>query len=816
MSFQALNAALSGLRIAQQQLNTISSNVSNVNTPGYSRKILPQSTQVIQGTGESIGVRSHTILRNVSLDLSRDLWTQISSVSALNVKETYLSNIEAFHGPPDKGLSIAAQISELKDAFAALADAPEDGFQLQAVLDQAGDVARKFNGFQRLITQQRSDAQDEMSLTVDTVNTLLKQISVFNRDIKGAANLNRPTANIEDQRDEAIKKLSELIEISFFQRGDGVLVVQTRTGVQLADENPEVLFFNPTMIGPTSSYPDSAAGLYVGGDPTRIVTAYDIADTNIGGKLGGLLELRDDILPRYQAQMDELAHKLALRFDAQGLRLFTDSSGQIPANTPPDPNAGPPPVAVEYVGFSGVIQVNTNIINDITLLQRGTYTADVELPTGSNEVIRRVLEFTFGDVSYMEAAGTTDLNITAPATDLQEWLGLYSQNRVVGGVNLGSFPQIDDAIVGSNTDIAEALDEYFPNWPADDQFRITFNNRTGPGTTTITIDLSDASTNFPIGPGVNDALDQIISEINSQIALSGVPADLAAQATRNSHGQLVIESRGDVSFDGSSFAGSMGSDALAVLGFQEQAYAAEDPYFDIQVGNGARMRITIEPGDTQTNLIDKLEWDLATQTGVPGLHVDFDALTGRLTIRPGIDDSNGGPSYGGDLRIIGGPFSTNGAVNPALAALPASVGIVGAIFGSYAVSGGTVTEQSPLADVFYESEITAGSNTYAPFRTQYLGPGANIRTGIVTGINILDFGQKMINAQMQDLITVQNQTEDEGTLRDLLQRQLLDESGVNIDEELSHLIIVQTAYAAAARAVTAADEMFQELLNAVR
>ena len=44
----ALSTALSGLRVAQQQINVISANVSNVGTPGYTRKVLPQSTQVIE------------------------------------------------------------------------------------------------------------------------------------------------------------------------------------------------------------------------------------------------------------------------------------------------------------------------------------------------------------------------------------------------------------------------------------------------------------------------------------------------------------------------------------------------------------------------------------------------------------------------------------------------------------------------------------------------------------------------------------------------------------------------------------------------
>lgn len=530
-----------------------------------------------------------------------------------------------------------------------------------------------------------------------------------------------------------------------------------------------------------------------------------------------MIELRDEILPEYQAQIDELAHKLALRFEAQGLRLFTDSTDTIPADTAPDPLAGPPPTAVSYVGFSGSIQVNTNIINDITLLQQGTYVSDHTIPAGSNEVIRRVLEFTFGEVDYQEVAGTIDLNIALPATDLQEWLGLYSKNTVVGGIDLGSFPEIDDGIVGSNTDLAEALGTYFPTYPLDDQFQITFEEaRTGLGPTTVTIDLSDADTNFPIGGPINDALDQIIAEINLQIGLAGVPAGLAAVASRNTNGQLIIESRGNVTLDASSFAGSMGTSAFSALGLSEGSFVTEDPYFDIQVGNADPVRITIEPGDLTADLIDKLEWDIGTQTGVQGLFVDFNAGTGLLTIRPGIDDSNGGPFFGGDMRIISGPFDTNGSINPVLGALPGSVGIVSAIFGSFTVAGPVITENNPITDVAYRSEITLGSGTYTPFRNRYLGPGADIDTNILAPTTIIDFGQKVVNKQTQDLVLTEARQEDEETLRDLLQRKFLDESGVNIDEELSNLVVIQTAYAAAARAVTAANELFDELLNAVR
>lgn len=815
MTFTALNAALSGLRVAQQQLSVISNNISNASTPGYTRKILPQTTQVINSTGQIIGVQSETIIRKVDLNLERELWTQVSSVSEVSIKATYLDTIEKFHGVTNKEASIAAEIAELKDKFAALSDSPSDGFLLQSTLGQAQYLAGKFNDFGKLLTEMRNDAQDEMVDTVARVNDLLATISNLNSEVKGAANLSRSVAGIEDQRDIAVKELAGLMNITFFTRGDGVMVIQSTTGVQLADERPTEVYFNPSVIGATTTYPSSVSGLYVGGNPLENPTSVDITTTNVGGKLGGLIDLRDNMLVQYSAQVDELAHKLALRLESQGLRLFTDATGIVPADTPPDLSVDPP-IPVAYVGFASVIRVNQDIIDDVTLLQQGTYTSDIQVPNASNEVIRRIIQFGFGDMSHQEINGTTDLNFVGPATDLQSWLGLYSRNNVVGGIDLGSFAQLDDGLP-STGDLMETLQEFFPNYPNDDSFQITLDEpRLGLGPVTLTIDLSDAALNNPIGPGVNDALDQVIAEINAAITAAALPVGLTTTATRNTHGQLVLQSRGNVELGATGFANAMGTAAFGALGFREDTFATEDPYFDIQIGNKDPVRVTIAPGEDINDLIDKLEYDPIAGTGVPGLYVEYDALTGFLSLRPGIDDSNGGPLFGGDFRIVAGPGVTTGAVNPALAALPTGVNVASALFGSYSVAGPNVTQSSPIVNVAYRSETFLGSGIFVAFRRDNLGPGADVRTGILTGQNIIDFGQKMINAQAQDIIMNETAMSDEETLRGLLEERLLSESGVNIDEELSMLIVVQTAYAAAARAVSAADEMFDELLNAVR
>ena len=96
-----------------------------------------------------------------------------------------------------------------------------------------------------------------------------------------------------------------------------------------------------------------------------------------------------------------------------------------------------------------------------------------------------------------------------------------------------------------------------------------------------------------------------------------------------------------------------------------------------------------------------------------------------------------------------------------------------------------------------------------------MGPGADTNTEIDQAQTLKDFSQKVVNETAQDLSQVKGRQSDENTLKGLLEQKILDDSAVNIDEELGFLIVVQTAYAASARMVAAIKELFDELLNAV-
>lgn len=385
MAIQGLQSALLGLKAAQRGLDIVAQNTANVSTEGYTRKILPQYTVFLDG--QFAGVMVGETTRNVDTALLKDYWKQVSSAGYYNTKSTYMSRIEDLNGTPDSETSVAAEISSLNDRFIQLSSVPDSQVLQNATLRQAQTVAETLNRLSTNLTSLRGNTQTDIQTCVSNINSDLLEIANINKSIVSETYAGRSTADLEDRRDQLVNGLSEQIEISSYKQGDGTLVVQTRDGQILADTTAKLLSFDPTPVTTTSSYPATLAGIHIG----DAVSGADLCASAPGGKLGALIAMRDDILPQQQAQLDELAQKMAMRFDAQGLRLFSDSSGNIPADT-----------AGTYVGFAGFITVNPAVSANPGLLQQGTGAGG--LNPASNAIINNVLVYTFGNTA--DAAGT--------------------------------------------------------------------------------------------------------------------------------------------------------------------------------------------------------------------------------------------------------------------------------------------------------------------------------------------------------------------------------------------------------------------------
>ncbi|HEY1095653.1 MAG TPA: flagellar hook-associated protein FlgK [Alphaproteobacteria bacterium] len=386
MTTDAINAALSGLRVTQQALDLTAVNVANAQTEGYTRKILPQDSLVIGNRG--VGVRAGEIQRYVDQSLLRDYRTQIGVETGLSVRESYLSRIQSFHGSSDKESSLASRLNALASSFTTLSADPDNATAQQAAVDKAVNLAATINKYADFLVQLRTETQNALSTEVNNVNLQLKTIADFNKRIEQLKFVGSSSASLEDLRDVAIKKLSELIDVSYFEDGNGMLVVQTRNGQVLADGEAHPLTFVDGNMTYAASYPDSLSGVTVA---AGTIGALDLTATTAGGKIGALLSLRDQELPTYIAQIDELAHKIAMRFDAQGVRLFTDQTGTVPPDSPS-----------MYLGFAQNMRVNQAVLADPSRLQQGT--SGPAIDAGSSAVLDKIISFTFG--KSQDASGT--------------------------------------------------------------------------------------------------------------------------------------------------------------------------------------------------------------------------------------------------------------------------------------------------------------------------------------------------------------------------------------------------------------------------
>jgi flagellar hook-associated protein 1 FlgK len=388
----ALRIASSGLAAVQRSLAQASQNIANAETPGYTRKAVPQ--QAVTVGDRPAGLRSGEATRAVDAALLARLDASRASSAAAGLRERLLSGIEEAHG--DAGQTLGDGLADLRNSFLALRAAPADAGKQQAAAAAAGTLADRLNGVSQAIGEARQQAQDSIVAEVRTANAALRQVAALTLRIRNGGD--GDTAALEDQRDAAIATLSESLGVQAVKRAGGEVLLVAKGGVVLPlDAGYDQLATADATVRPASR--NGAGGTL----PGVTLNGIDITAQLAGGRLGEALALRDRTLPRYQAEADVLATNLAARLDAEGLRLFTDADGSSVPN-PAQPYAGG-----AQIGFAGRIRVNPAIAAAPSLLRDGTQAVVGSAsgasaftpnpaggPAGFTTLLDRVLDFGFG------------------------------------------------------------------------------------------------------------------------------------------------------------------------------------------------------------------------------------------------------------------------------------------------------------------------------------------------------------------------------------------------------------------------------------
>ncbi len=321
----ALLAATSGLRAAQTGLDLVSRNVANATTEGYTRKSAPQTPLIVGGEGQ--GVRVGLIERQVNSRLQIEVRNGLSETEALRVRDDFLSRFELSFGKPGDNTTISHYLHDLADSFRQLSTNPDVITTQTTVISKAETFALGMNDVADRIQGLRTEAEDAIKTSVDIINAKLVAIDDLNTQIAQVTSLGQSAPDLEDRRDMFLNDLAKEIDISYFKRSNGEIWIQTKNGQSLLDVSVHTLSFNNiTQVTANLTYPLGLDGVMVDGN--------DITPDLTGGRLKGLFDLRDTILPQAQLQLDELAANTTTLLTGLGLELFNDNGVTFdPLNT---------------------------------------------------------------------------------------------------------------------------------------------------------------------------------------------------------------------------------------------------------------------------------------------------------------------------------------------------------------------------------------------------------------------------------------------------------------------------------------------------
>ena len=419
-----MSTGVTGLLAFQTALDTISNNISNVNTPGYSVERANLVTNPATPTANGWlgqGVTASTVTRSYSDFLDAQTRTATSSYNQYNTTAGLANTINNMFADPATGLS--ATLQKFNQSIQALANAPAQDSTRQAVLNQAQSVIAQFQSYQQNLDQLGGQVNTQAQSEASTISSLAQSIASLNKSIMAAQNNGSgqtPNALL-DQRNQLVDQLSQHISVSTVQQSDGSLSVFIGSGQSLVTGG---------QAASLSAAPDQFASGQLDISVTTPTSTTDITRQLSGGSLGGLLQFRNTMLIPGQNALGQAAVALSTLLNTQnaaGLDQNGNIGGALLAVGGPQAlssrdNAGNADVAAAVSNLGGLTTSN------YTLEYDGTNWNLTDTGTGQATPLTAS---TTGGVTTLTGAGLT-LTVTGAAQAGDRFLVEPTGNAVQG------------------------------------------------------------------------------------------------------------------------------------------------------------------------------------------------------------------------------------------------------------------------------------------------------------------------------------------------------------------------------------------------
>lgn len=298
--FGSMSIATGALLADQAAIGVTANNVSNINTPGYSR----QRANLVEGDsyrkgslmiGTGVDLESITSIRDKVLELR--LQNEMQQQGSLQGQVNALSNVNLEFSTQNANLGTA--LNDFFNSLSNLAPNPTDSSLRQSVLVSAQNLANQFQSTSNVLTQQRFSLTLQVQQDVAEVNQITGQIADLNQKISSSGMSQDQLGTYVDRRNVLLQSLSSLI---------GNQVVTSDNGLTVTAPDGTALVVGAVAKNLTVST-DASGNLHIA------IGAKDITGSSSGGSINGLIEARDRQIPGILSSLDSLASNLITSFN---------------------------------------------------------------------------------------------------------------------------------------------------------------------------------------------------------------------------------------------------------------------------------------------------------------------------------------------------------------------------------------------------------------------------------------------------------------------------------------------------------------------
>jgi flagellar hook-associated protein FlgK len=296
MSSIGLNTGLKALLASQAALDTTGHNISNANTPGYSRQRLQVSAAGSlhqRGLLIGAGVNGDIVTRSTDALLLVRTTGQMASLNRLEAALGGMTEVESLLGEPGS-FGLGSGLSNFFGAISELSTSTEDLVLRTGAIQMATAMTAQFNQLSTTMSSLRVDTAGQVALQVKQVNALSEQVVTLNFEIAKTEATGVPANDLRDQREFKMRELAGFVDIQFHEDDRGVMRITTAGRL---------------MVGGTRAFAmssktleDGSIELFLEGSTKPVAPKQ--------GKIAGLIRVGQDFIPGLQGKFDALARNL--------------------------------------------------------------------------------------------------------------------------------------------------------------------------------------------------------------------------------------------------------------------------------------------------------------------------------------------------------------------------------------------------------------------------------------------------------------------------------------------------------------------------